>query len=175
MSQLNVGTLRPSEAFTVPLQTTAERNATNHAVGAIIYNTNTNAAQVLTSNDGWLNLGKGKVVASGGTVSEPGNGWKYHVFTNTSGTGTFTVTSVGFQAYAEVLVVAGGGGGGGSHSGGGGGGARYPGSSPFPEDKTGGNGGSGIVIVLECVAGSSAKSGIYSMAEQYVHAKRSSW
>jgi len=123
MSQLNVGTLRPSEAFTVPLQTTAERNATNHAVGAIIYNTTTNAAQVLTSNDGWLNLGKGKVVASGGTVSEPGNGWKYHVFTNTSGTSTFTVTSVGFQAYAEVLVVAGGGGGGGSHSGGGGGGA----------------------------------------------------
>jgi hypothetical protein len=25
------------------------------------------------------------------------------------------------------------------------------------------------------VVGSSAKSGIYSMAEQYVHAKRSSW
>ena len=62
-----------------------------------------------------------------------------------------------------------------ANTGGGGGGARYPGSSPFPEDKTGGNGGSGIVIVLECVAGSSAKSGIYSMAEQYVHAKRSSW
>ena len=62
-----------------------------------------------------------------------------------------------------------------ANTGGGGGGARYPGSSPFPEDKSGGNGGSGIVIVLECVAGSSAKSGIYSMAEQYVHAKRSSW
>ena len=62
-----------------------------------------------------------------------------------------------------------------ANTGGGGGGARYPGSAPFPVDKKGGAGGSGIVIVLECVAGSSAKSGIYSMAEQYVHAKRSSW
>ena len=123
MSQLNVGTLRPSEAFTVPLQSTSVRNNTNHAVGSIIYNTDTNAAQVLTANDGWLNLGKGKVIATGGTVSEPGNGWKYHVFTNTSSTQTFTINSVGFLAYAEVLVVAGGGGGGGSHSGGGGGGA----------------------------------------------------
>ena len=73
MSQLNVGTLRPSEAFTVPLQSTSVRNNTNHAVGSIIYNTDTNAAQVLTANDGWLNLGKGKVIATGGTVSEPGN------------------------------------------------------------------------------------------------------
>lgn len=62
-----------------------------------------------------------------------------------------------------------------ANTGGGGGGARYPGSAPFPVDKKGGAGGSGVVIVLECVAGSSAKSGIYSMAEQYVHAKRSSW
>ena len=123
MSKLNVGTLRPTSAFTVPKQTTAVRNATDHPVGAIIYNTTTNAAQVLTANDGWLNLGKGKVTATGGTISEPGNGWKYHVFTNTSAPTTFEITSVGFQAYCEVLVVAGGGGGGGSHSGGGGGGA----------------------------------------------------
>ena len=68
MSQLNVGTLRPSEAFTVPLQSTSVRNNTNHAVGSIIYNTDTNAAQVLTANDGWLNLGKGKVIATGGTA-----------------------------------------------------------------------------------------------------------
>ena len=62
-----------------------------------------------------------------------------------------------------------------ANTGGGGGGARYPGCAPFPVDKKGGAGGSGVVIVIECVAGSSAKSGIYSMAEQYVHAKRSSW
>ena len=62
-----------------------------------------------------------------------------------------------------------------ANTGGGGGGGRYPGSAPFPVDKKGGAGGSGVVIVLECVGGSSAKSGIYSMAEQYVHRKRSSW
>ena len=62
-----------------------------------------------------------------------------------------------------------------ANTGGGGGGARYPGCAPYPVDKKGGAGGSGVVIVLECVAGSSAKSSIYSMAEQYVHAKRSSW
>ena len=123
MSQLNVGTLRPSEAFTVPLQSIATRDSINHSVGSIIYNTDSNVAQVLTANDGWLNLGKGKIVASGGSVSSPGNGWKYHVYTDTSSPSTFTITTSGFQAYAEVLVVAGGGGGGGSHSGGGGGGA----------------------------------------------------
>ena len=62
-----------------------------------------------------------------------------------------------------------------ANTGGGGGGGRYPGSAPFPVDKKGGAGGSGVVIVLECVGGSSAKSGIYKMSEQYVHAKRSSW
>ena len=122
MSKLTVGTLRPSEAFTVPLQTTAVRNATNHAVGAIIYNTDTGAAQVLTSNSGWLNLGKGKVQATGGTVTTPGDGYKYHAFTNTASPQTFTVTAAGFQASIELLIVAGGGGGGGSHGGGGGGG-----------------------------------------------------
>ena len=55
MSKLNVGTLRPSEAFTVPIQNTSTRNSTDHQVGSIIYNTDTNAAQVLTSNNGWLN------------------------------------------------------------------------------------------------------------------------
>jgi len=62
-----------------------------------------------------------------------------------------------------------------ANTGGGGGGARYPGCAPYPVDKKGGAGGSGVVIVLECVGGSSAKSGIYKMSEQYVHAKRSSW
>ena len=67
MSKLNVGTLRPTEAFTVPLQSTSTRNNTDHQVGSIIYNTDTNSAQVLTANNGWLNMGKGKVSASGGT------------------------------------------------------------------------------------------------------------
>ena len=122
MSKLNVGTLRPTEAFTVPLQNTSTRNNTDHQVGSIIYNTDTNSAQVLTANDGWLNMGKGKVVASGGTETTPGDGYKYHAYTQTGNTYTFTISSVGFGATIELLVVAGGGGGGGSHGGGGGGG-----------------------------------------------------
>jgi len=122
MSKLNVGTLRPTEAFTVPKQNTSTRNATDHQVGSIIYNTDTNSAQVLTANDGWLNMGKGKVVASGGTETTPGDGYKYHAYTQTGSTYTFTISSVGFGATIELLVVAGGGGGGGSHGGGGGGG-----------------------------------------------------
>ena len=65
MSKLNVGTLRPTDAITVPKQNTSTRNSTDHQVGSIIYNTDTNSTQVLTANDGWLNMGKGKVVASG--------------------------------------------------------------------------------------------------------------
>ena len=62
-----------------------------------------------------------------------------------------------------------------AHTGSGGGGGRYPGSAPFPAAFSGGNGGSGAVIVVECVAGTKAKSGIYSMGAQYVHATRSAW
>ena len=123
MSKLNVGTLRPTEAFTVPKQNTSTRNNTDHQVGSIIYNTDTGSAQVLTSNNGWLNLGTGKISASGGTETTPGDGYKYHAYTQTGTTYPFTINSVGFQASIELLVVAGGGGGGGSHGGGGGGGA----------------------------------------------------
>ena len=122
MSKLNVGTLRPSEAFTVPKQSTSTRNNTDHQVGSIIYNTDTNSAQVLTANNGWLNMGKGKVTASGGTETTPGDGFKYHAYTQTGNTYNFNISSVGFGATIELLVVAGGGGGGGSHGGGGGGG-----------------------------------------------------
>ena len=123
MSKLNVGILKPTQAFTVPIQNTSTRNSTDHQVGSIIYNTDTNSAQVLTSNSGWLNLGKGKVVASGGTETTPGDGYKYHAFTTTGSSQSFTISSVGFLASIELLVVAGGGGGGGSHASGGGGGA----------------------------------------------------
>ena len=123
MSKLNVGILKPTEAFTVPIQNTSTRNNTDHQVGSIIYNTDTNSAQVLTSGSGWLNLGKGKVVASGGTETTPGDGYKYHAFTTTGSSQSFTISSVGFLASIELLVVAGGGGGGGSHASGGGGGA----------------------------------------------------
>ena len=67
--------------------------------------------------------------ATGGDVSAlaPGNGYKYHTFTNP---GTFTVTSG--TKNIEVLVVGGGGGAGGDVGGGGGaGGLAYNPSTPI--------------------------------------------
>ena len=55
--------------------------------------------------------------ATGGTISTPGNGYKYHTFTSS---GTFTVS--GAPRIVEVLVVGGGGGTGAGYFGGGGGG-----------------------------------------------------
>ena len=85
--------------------------------------------------------------ATGGTVTEPGNGYKYHTFTSS---GTFTVSKSGS---VEVFTIGGGGGGGNRPSGnsGGGGGAgglvhyfAYPVSvSPGQYTVTIGGGGSG--------------------------------
>ena len=65
-----------------------------------------------------------------------------------------------------------------ANTGGGGGGGHYmsgPGSPPFQANTMGQAGGSGVVIVIECVQGSSAKSGIYSLQAQFRDIKRSSW
>ena len=62
-----------------------------------------------------------------------------------------------------------------ANTGGGGGGGGYPGSAPFPSGVAGEAGGSGKVIVIECVAGSSANDGIYSLKEHYVAVKSSRW
>ena len=60
---------------------------------------------------------------TGGTITTPGDGYRYHTFTTS---GTFDATSVGAPFLVDYLVVAGGGGGGGEQSdqcnGGGGGG-----------------------------------------------------
>ena len=60
---------------------------------------------------------------TGGTITTPGDGYRYHTFTTP---GTFDATSVGAPFLVDYLVVAGGGGGGGEQSdqfnGGGGGG-----------------------------------------------------
>ena len=56
--------------------------------------------------------------ATGGTITTPGNGFKYHLFTTS---GSFVGTGDPVSG-AEVLVVAGGGGGGSYYGGGGGGG-----------------------------------------------------
>jgi len=62
-----------------------------------------------------------------------------------------------------------------ANTGGGGGAGGYPGADPFPADFRGRAGGSGTVIVIEDVAGSSANSGIYNMKEQYICVKSSRW
>ena len=62
-----------------------------------------------------------------------------------------------------------------ANTGGGGGAGGYPGAAPFPADFRGRAGGSGTVIVIEDVAGSSANSGIYNMKEQYICVKSSRW
>ena len=62
-----------------------------------------------------------------------------------------------------------------ANTGGGGGGGMFPGAAPYGQDAAGGTGGSGVVIAIECVAGTKAKSGIYSMGAQYVLATRSAW
>ena len=67
---------------------------------------------------GSIDRGRG-FTATGGTITTPGNGYKYHTFTSLD-LDSFVVTGEGF---VEVLVVAGGGGGGGSHGAAGGGGA----------------------------------------------------
>ena len=48
-------------------------------------------------------------------------------------------------------------------------------SPPYPAPIAGNAGGSGIVIVIECVQGAKAKSGIYSMQAQFRDIKRSAW
>jgi len=61
------------------------------------------------------------VTATGGSISTPGDGYKYHVFTSP---GSFVVSSAGSPGAIEYLAIGGGGGGGnGGDSSGGGGGA----------------------------------------------------
>ena len=75
-------------------------------------------------NNFGLVLGKiGTIKATGGTVTIPGNGFKYHTFTSPE---TFSVTSGGT---VEVLLVGAGGGGGPSYGGGGGAGGLVYGPS----------------------------------------------
>jgi len=64
-----------------------------------------------------------------------------------------------------------------ANTGGGGGGAENPGSAPFPAPCVANakSGGSGVVIVIEEVVGSSANDGVYGLQAQYRDTTRSSW
>ena len=120
----------------------------------------TNRASLLLvyvdSTKGWLyaeesnvgDLGPSYISATGGTITTSGD-YKIHTFT---GDGCFVVSSVGnpgvpttYRDKVSYLVVAGGGSGGardpGNNNGGGGGGGRF--SQPY----TGGEGGSGLVLI----------------------------
>ena len=87
-------------------------------------------------------MSQGQVIATGGTLLTPGNGFAYHVFTSP---GSFVLST---SATAQVLIVAGGGGGGGYAYGGGGGagGVVYGSSVPLSAQTytvTIGSGGAG--------------------------------
>lgn len=69
--------------------------------------------------------------ATGGTITTPGNGYRYHAFTST-GPASFVVSSAPAGATIELLMVAGGGGGGWLAHGGGAGGVIFYGSTPTP-------------------------------------------
>ncbi len=76
------------------------------------------------------------IQATGGTVSTPGDGYRYHRFTAT-GSSTFTITSNSGNASVDMLVVAGGGGGragvaGSTNSAGGGAGGVLEATSVLP-------------------------------------------
>ena len=105
--------------------TTSQRDAiSNPEAGQLIYNTTTGNLQIYDGS-AWAAVYEPPMAGDGGNSAngiEPGNGYKYHTFTN-SGSITFS----GSPGTAQILVV-GGGGGGGAHNangtdGGGGGGA----------------------------------------------------
>jgi len=75
--------------------------------------------------------------ASGGTVSTPGDGFRYHAFTSV-GPSSFVVNSAPSGSSITVLIVGGGGSGGGGWggSGGGAGGVMYASAYPVPTGPT---------------------------------------
>ena len=83
-----------------------------------------------TNANVWTNIGDGtgskpytSTVANGGTIATVGN-YKIHSFT-TSGTFSFTITTLGGDTTIEYLVLAGGGAGGSGYQAGGGGAGGY--------------------------------------------------
>ena len=101
--------------------TTTQRDAiSNPEAGQLIYNTTTSTLQ-LYDGSAWAAVYEPPFSGDGGNQAnglEPGNGYKYHTFTNS---GTFTVNAS--TKSVQVLVVAGGGGGGANNGGGTDGGA----------------------------------------------------
>ena len=69
--------------------------------------------------------------ASGGTTTDPGNGYRYHAFTST-GSASFDVASAPATATIELLMVGGGGAGSSYYYGGGAGGVIFYGSTSTP-------------------------------------------
>tara|TARA_Y100000022_G_C13209395_1_gene356794 strand:- start:61 stop:990 length:930 start_codon:yes stop_codon:yes gene_type:complete len=71
----------------------------------------------------------GSIASTGGTIFEPGNGYRYHFFTNDSASEDLVVSQ---DTTYDVFMVGGGGGGGGQRGGGGGaGGVREISNVPF--------------------------------------------
>ena len=95
------------------------------SAGDVYFNSSENRLKVYNGTS-WNEISGGStgIVATGGTIATPGNGYRYHLFTSP---GTFAVTSIGpsplSQQFINALLVGGGGGGAPGSTRGGGGGA----------------------------------------------------
>ena len=100
------------------------------------------------------------LTATGGTITTPGNGYRYHAFT-TPGPATFTVTGIGiYGSTVEYLVVGGGGAGGADRSGGGGGAGGLRTATGFPVSTSPGS--YAITVGAGAVLGGNGSPSIFS-------------
>ena len=111
-------TLLRSNSIGIGTTTTTGRNAgVGTATGTLIYNSSTGSVEgYFGTTIGWVTIKNGFAATGGNVVISPGNGYRYHTFTSSSG--SFVVSNG--TANIEVLLVGGGGAGGFDVGGGGG-------------------------------------------------------
>jgi hypothetical protein len=104
--------------------------------------------------------GPAGITATGGTITTPGNGYRYHAFTS-PGPATFTVTALGaYGDTVEYLVVGGGGAGGADRTGGGGGAGGLRTATGFPVSASPGS--YAITVGAGAVLGGNGSPSIFS-------------
>lgn len=95
--------------------TTTGRNAgVGTAIGTIVFNATNNSLDVYLGPSGWSAISL-QFSATGGTITTPGDGYRYHTFSYPSPASTFSVSSGTKQI--EIVAIGAGGGGGGSDGG----------------------------------------------------------
>jgi hypothetical protein len=143
--------------------TTGRNAGVGTAVGTMIYNSTTGCIEAYNGTS-WRTVANLLAIsATGGTISTPGDGFTYHLFTSP---GTFTVNQ-GTGTVTMVAIGAGGGGGGadgGTPGGGGGGGGAVIASFPITTAgsftvSVGGGGGAGSNNVAGSGGGTAGTNG----------------